>query len=60
MESRKNVLFFSGQSTKREEGVKGCLLGKQELFEILLLICSHWKINYILFKTTYPNIILVY
>ena len=52
--------FFSGQSTKRrrEEGLRGCLLRKKELFFVAVE-----KIKYILFKTTYPNIkitVLVY
>ena len=43
--------FFSGPATKRGGG-KGC--ATKEIF--FLFLCSRWKIKYILFKTTYPNI----
>ena len=42
--------------TKRGEGVRGCPLRKKNFFRCSFLICNRWKNNYILFKTTYPNI----
>ena len=37
-------------------GGKGCAINeKKTLFVMIFFICSLWKIEYILFKTKYPN-----
>ena len=56
--SRKKVLFFSGPATKMGGGEgKGPATKEKGTFKKpFFLICSRWKIKYILFKSTYANI----
>ena len=49
---QKKSYFFSGPTTKR--GARPPR--KKELFKNFFFICSRWKIEYILFKTTCRNI----
>ena len=61
MESRKKVLFLVDSPLTGGGGGKG--LSTKEKKIMFFLICSRWKIKYILSKTTYPNInisVLVY